>query len=402
MNNPPEIEAMRYVLGELDREARLAFEWQVAHDPAIARILRETREGLAGFAVAAAPAEVVSPVTQRENLERIMTVVDAEPRVSRVSRSLRRWAWPLAAGFLLALNLWQYSRSAEGLGGAEAGGSGSKEGAVSILTQGEPGEESAEVTATAGEEIEGSIGLEAGAALADRTSPDGAVVPIGRRELQRLREIRLEYETLARENDRLRSEHVEILQQLAAYVLTEQGVNRLAAMELVDPESYAAGERKGLLDFALNLLTEPGIIALDPAVEAGGGAEGGGDDTGTASTPPDAGGGAAGGNGEDSAEVSQDPYAWSVFDEAQARGFLNLYNLPIPAAGESLQLWVRPATDAAYMRVGEVPAQYHGGSGSLTYTLPGSSQPPVEILVTTEPTEFPPSQPTGPPVLRGP
>jgi hypothetical protein len=96
------------------------------------------------------------------------------------------------------------------------------------------------------------------------------------------------------------------------------------------------------------------------------------------------------------------PYAWSVFDEKEQRGYLNLYNLPTPAADQSLQAWVRAADSREFQRVGEVPPQFHGGSGSLQYVLPSPTTTPAEILITVEPRAAPPAVPTGPAVLRGP
>ena len=92
----------------------------------------------------------------------------------------------------------------------------------------------------------------------------------------------------------------------------------------------------------------------------------------------------------------------AVFDETGHTGCLNLYNLPLLPPTESLQLWIRTPDGQGYLRVGEVPTQLYGSSGSVYYTLPASLLPPQEILVTQEPRNAPITQPTGPVVLHGP
>ncbi len=398
MNNPSDFDALRYLMDDLDAESRAAFEERLALDPNLQRALRETQNALAAFATGAAPPESMTATDQRRVLDQVLAVVEREPRRAVAPPIWRRWAWPLAAGLLLALNLWQFARPT----------SVGREPATTESSHAPATSDVAEHQGTAGSAS--GEGATARAVASAESMPAGGDTPImiGPEELRRLREIRLAYEQLAADNARLGAEHTEVLRQLAAYALTERGVNRLAAMELVDPESYAAGERKGLLDFALNLLTEPGIIALEPEATAAGNdvPDGTGDDVDAANQPPAAGdptGGADDDAGANDADATpRDPYAWSVYDESQHRGFLNLYNLPTPPAGQTLQLWVRPADDAAFTRVGEVPTSYHGGSGSLTYRLPNEHQPPAEILVTQEPINAPPGQPTGQPVLRGP
>ena len=83
-------------------------------------------------------------------------------------------------------------------------------------------------------------------------------------EFARLEELRRDYATLKQARDSLDQQYNVALQQLARRALTEQGIGRLAAMELVDANSYARGDRKGLMNLARDLLTEPGIVAVDP------------------------------------------------------------------------------------------------------------------------------------------
>ena len=208
-------------------------------------------------------------------------------------------------------------------------------------------------------------------------------------EFARLEELRRDYATLKQARDSLDQQYNVALQQLARRALTEQGIGRLAAMELVDANSYARGDRKGLMNLARDLLTEPGIVAVDPG--RGGPSEVGVSETpsllpgvGTPSTSPEA------------------PYAWSVFDESDNRGYLNLYNLPNVAPADTLQVWVKPAGSGDFQPVGQVPPQYYGKSGSVSYELPAGNATPSEVLITLEPRQSRPARPTGPVVLRGP
>lgn len=142
-------------------------------------------------------------------------------------------------------------------------------------------------------------------------------------------------------------------------------------MELVDAASYARGERKGLVAVGRSILTEPGIVVTtDPP-----------------SLPPSSHGSTA----------PQPPYAWSVFDEKEQRGYLNLYHLPTPADDQAMQVWVRPADATEFQRVGEVPAEFHGRSGSLQYSLSSSAGAPVELVITVEPRNAVPPRPAARP-----
>ena len=399
MTHPPDHDTLAYLLDDLDAESRAAFERRLATDPAAARALQEARDALAGFAMAAAPAEAMTVADQRRVLDAVMAAVETEPRRARVMPILIRWAWPLAACLLLALNLWQYARP------PGAGAAGIPSSAVEPIALNREPEVDARGIGTAAGVDAGEVVAHGPDAVSQLAAEGEVTVSVA--ELRRLRQFQTDHGRLAQDNDRLRAEHTELLHQLATYIITERSVNRLAAMELVDGASFAAGERKGLLDFALDLLTEPGVISLDPVRPGVVGAGGddpsiGGDDAGVSNDVPDTGG--SGGNAppDQPALAAQDPYAWSVYDEARQQGFLNLYNLPTPAEGQSLQLWVRYAADETFRRIGEVPSEYHGGSGSLSFRTPGANQPPAEILITTEPGDALPVQPTGPTVLRGP
>jgi hypothetical protein len=146
-------------------------------------------------------------------------------------------------------------------------------------------------------------------------------------------------------------------------------------MELVDAVSYTRGERKGLVSVGRGIITKPGVV-----------------------TPPEP----ASPQLTAAVPTTQLPYAWSVFDEKEQRGYLNLYHLPSLTGDQSMQVWVRPADTGEFQRVGEVPQQFHGRNGSVEYTLPGATSTPAEILITIEPRTVVPVTPTGPTVLKGP
>jgi hypothetical protein len=222
-------------------------------------------------------------------------------------------------------------------------------------------------------------------AMTARESGDDTMAE--RRAIERLR---AECTRLEQGNATLRAEYDGIIRRLAQRALVEQGVGRLAAMELVDAQSHARGERKGLLDLARGILTEPGVVAVGPAVNSP--PLPGIDGQNIAGSPP----------GQTSSAAETEPYAWSVFDEVENQGYLNLYHLPQVPADQALQLWVKPVDAGDYQHVGAVPSQFYGGSGSLYYKLPESSATPVEILITQEPRNAPPAKPKGAVVLHGP
>lgn len=429
MNDELKDEVLHYLLDELEPGRRAAFEEQLARDGAAREALREDREALANFAGDTAPAEALTPPDQRRVLAalREQTARERTPAGLNATWRMRRWAWPAAAALLLGLNAWQFFGGRGGEGGSAWTGRGTTwrtGGATGAQDAGRP---------------EGGVmgGEHGGAARRDGAHGEGSRTEPGHdggsaaKELQRLNTLRGDYVKLERASASLRAEYDDIIQRLAQRALVEQGVGRLAAMELVDPGSYARGERKGLMDLARGILTQPGIVAIGPATT-----------TATPSTPstvtPDpnsavlvpGGVTSAGGAGAMSAVGPVGPgvasltplpptappptappqtpgapesaYAWSVFDEAEHQGYLNLYHLPTVPEGQSLQLWVKPADSATYERVGEVPPEFYGQSGSVYYKLPETSATPVEILVTQEPKAAPPEVPSGPEVLHGP
>ncbi|MEO5959455.1 MAG: anti-sigma factor, partial [Opitutaceae bacterium] len=230
---------------------------------------------------------------------------------------------------------------------------------------------------------------------------------------------------------------------------------------LVDAASYERGERKGLMNLARRLLTEPGIITPEPvpvspagtptpkfepvelststtsvavttagavgaitalaasdsvarvsfldlgsqglvasdSLAPGAPANSTTGPSGNSSIPPEA----PRATPPTAAPVADTPYAWSVYDEKGNQGYLNLYNIPSVAPNQALQVWVKPLDSSEYRPVGEVPAQFYGKSGAVSYALPVGTATPSEVLITLEPRgSQAPQKPTGPVVLRGP
>jgi anti-sigma-K factor RskA len=376
-------DAHDYLLGAMEASRRAAFERELARDPAARAALKACADALAAFACEVAEPEPLSAADQRATLAAIVAATAtssapetllARPHERAPAARVIAWtrlAWPAAALLLLALNLIDFHRPL-GPGRVDA---------LPFDERGHPGP-TAENTRPAPPSLDSTTAGENAAASATTPSPSAppraapAVAEL-QRELERAR---ADYAELDRVQRALRADYNALLERYANVAVTERELNRLTTMELVDPASYARGERKGLVNVGRGILTEPGVVtAPEPPPPSS-----------TGSTIP----------------TPKLPYAWSVFDEKEHRGYVNLYQLPTVAAGESLQVWVRPAdgsgAGAGYQRVGEVPAQFYGGNGSLQYTLPAGAAAPGEILLTLEPRGANPPSPTGPVVLRGP
>ncbi len=402
------LEAFRYLLDELDPTARAEFESLLERDPAVRAALKQCTAAVAQFARDTAPAEVLPPAQHRATLAAVMATAVAESKIQGApSWNWKRFIWPMAAGLLLMLNLVQYfqSRPRDSANADSAGNMGSVE--LQLNGNDPDSKKTKKHGPTSGLAKPDADGLEATSiANADITA-----------ELRRLEKLRADYATLRRAREALNAEYSGVIRQLAQRALVPKGVDHLAAMELVDPGAYVRGERKGLVDIARGLITAPGIVTVepvtlpptpDPSVNPRVPMP---DPTASTVANPNASTPQAQPNPspapppetpQTSTGTPGDPYAWSVYDEASSRGYLNLYNLPVPSANESLQLWVKGAGSTTYQRVGEVPPQFYGGSGSLYYNLPAATESPSDILITREPRNAPPSQPTGPTVLHGP
>lgn len=393
-----ETEALHYLLDELDEGRRAAFEQLLARDPGARAALRTCADSLARFACDTAPAEPMAARDQRATLTAILAAArEAEaPAFSERPSNVIPWTryfWPVAAAVLLGLNFLRFDRPVDPLAFRDGDGSTVAGGATSAGEDGSDAEDAANDGASGGEV---PLPTQVGAIAATIAAPGSAgtkaaaitASPVEmQRELERLRDA---YADLARSSAALRADYDSVMHHIAQRAIAERGLGRLAAMELVDAKSFASGDRRGLVELARGILTEPGVVAVQTQPPVGPPAT----DPGVTLQPEDT----SGPRGPDPTV----PYAWSVYDETQHRGYLNLYNLPNVRAEGTLQLWVRAPATNSFQHVGQVPEQFQGGNGSLFYTLPETSPAPVEILVTQEPVGIVPTAPTGPVVLRGP
>jgi len=383
-------DALRYLLGEMEPDQRRAFAERLNRDPVAAQAFKTCSDSLAAFALDSVELTPVSEFEREASLAGILGQITLKPATQvRASWVSSPWIWPAAAAFLLLLNLLQFvtfQTSPRHLDPSSPGNTGGE-----VIAR-EPNDAPAGSANGLGPTGTAATELVATSSVTDPTASDSETHRRVNAESDRLEQLRREYAQLRQARDTLDADYNQILRQLARRAVTEQGIGRLAAMELVDANSYARGDRKGLTNLARELLTEPGFASAPTGSGAPGAASAdlgfaGGTllPTGNTGTPP-----------------AESPYAWSVFDEKEYRGYLNLYNLPPVAGTDTLQVWVKPADSQEFQAVGQVPSQFHGRSGSVTYELPPGSVTPAEVLITLEPRQNRPARPTGPVILRGP
>lgn len=92
---------------------------------------------------------------------------------------------------------------------------------------------------------------------------------------------------------------------------------------------------------------------------------------------------------------------FTVWRDDEQKGFLDVYNLPVPGEGREAYLWVRGSEVEPYIPVGAVP-QLEDGSGSFFYSVEEPEFTPSEILITEEAAGASGEAPSGPVLLRGP
>ena len=369
MSEPFEIQAHDYLLNQMEAARRRAFEEELQRNPAARAALKACAQALAGFACDVAGAEAMSAADHQAALAAIVEATQPLGAQGGGVRSGRwqRFLWPAAAALLLALNLFEFERP---LTMAPAGRGASDRAAGNESKRGENSDARAANSTGSKQTADAGTGP---ASTGNRTEPIEPSRP--ERDATEIARLRASVAELQQTQDRIRAEYDALVRRIAAQAVVDRDLNRLATMELVDEGSFARGERKGLVNEGRGILTEPGVV--------------------TVSEPPPPAGGA-------SSTGPLQPYAWSVFDEKEHRGYLNLYHLPTLTTDQAMQIWVRPGDAVDFQRVGEVPSQYSGGGGSVQYALPGATSAPAEILITIEPRSGVPSAPTGPRVLRGP
>jgi anti-sigma-K factor RskA len=409
-------EAMAYLLEQLDPEQRARFEERLARDPVMASAFKTCADSLAEFALEEAPERPI------EWPERGDILADAVAQISEdkgraPEPASRVFFWRAAAAVLFATNLGLLCLHFKGR-------------TALLSSKNEVVAKTAVLPAVA----PSSTGT--GTAAVTVIPPKGFPNDPGKevkKEIARLTALRDEYARLRGARDALSAESQSIMRQLAEQAIVNAGTDKFVAMQLVDAESYANGTRNPSLNLTQPILTSPGVVAA-------------GSPTGTTATaltgttPPAANSPSSSGTSSnlnttvssstgttvsstpsdgnpnspttpanaDSTPTNQTapptptPNAWSLFDETDHQGFLDLSNLPQVPSDQALQLWVQPVGSQDFIPVGSIPSQFYGGSGSVYYKLPSDAMTPSQILITIEPTATPPTAPTGTTVLRGP
>jgi hypothetical protein len=363
-----EHDAHDYLLNQMEPARRAAFEQELQRNPEAKVALKAQADSLAGFACEVAGTEPLGAADHRAVLGAIVAATRSPDQGRSLSPPRRagwgRFFWPAAATILLVLNLVEFDRP--------------------LVPRVGPGSTTPDERKPPSIESSNSRGATASDPFGDTTvrqaPPPGAPTQnVGATtqedRLKELERLRASVAELQRAQQKLRAEYDAVINRVAERAVIDKELNRLTTMELVDASSYARGERKGLVNVGRGILTEPGVV------------------TATDSGPPPL---------ATTLPPPKPAYAWSVFDEKEHRGYLNLYNLPTLVGDQSMQVWVKPVDVTEFQRVGEVPQQFHGRNGSVQYTLPGTASTPAEILITIEPRSAVPIAPSGPTVLKGP
>jgi len=447
-------EALQYLLGELEPERRAAFESRLARDPVAASVLKSCADTLAGFSLEGASAV---PLTASERLEMKSAVLAAAADFAPPNSAAQErpawpgWVWPAAAGLLFLANLWQLSQSHP----AGRPQPQTERAAVASLPVRDGGRLAAPATA---------VGLrtdQAGMAPApgDGATPAPPRAVALRAEILTLQarrdQVAKEYQSLLAglaqasaagggngkivtmelvDGASYASGNRNGLVNTALSTLTTPGIVALAPLSPpagAGPGAVASAGAGGQTPSAGvgSLTGSAGLLSVsteNPASEAASldslllssatlsSAEAGGAVSTIGNPPltlatagesaalaPSASAAAANSTplGDGSSAV---PYAWSVFDEGEQQGYLNLYNLPQVSAGQALQLWILPQGASSFQWIGQVPDQFYGQSGSILYKLAPDAAAPSQLLITVEPAGTTPVVPSGPTVLRGP
>lgn len=397
-----------YVLDQLPEPERRAMEVSCAEDAALRAEVRRVRESLYGPVRelrGEAPGLAVWEGIRARALSEGAVGAEKEAVVLRWG-----WIWGVAALLLLGINLWLAGLVlredvAVGEGGREAVGGRLAAGASAVET---------------GEEGPGL------AAEIERLRTEVAV-----RE-SRLRQARME---LAARSEREKELGKAAEDWEAAYERAEarqrpfyegrDGLGRFTVIELMGSAGHQRqAPHRGFADLAGRFLMDGAQIAgANPEAFVGPVVEGAGVQSRTGVRPEadlsavETGGGElvagergesdSGSGGEGAAEAEGEEWTggeaagFTVWRDDEQKGFLDVYNLPIPGEGREAYLWVRGSEVEPYLPVGEVP-ELQDGSGSFFYSVEEPEFTPSEILITEEASGSSGGEPSGPVLLRGP
>ena len=98
---------------------------------------------------------------------------------------------------------------------------------------------------------------------------------------------------------------------------------------------------------------------------------------------------------------SESAMGFSVWRDDEQKGFLDIYNLPLPGEGKDAFLWVRASEFDPYVPVGYLP-ELNQGTGSFFYSVDEAQFTPTEILITAEDVYEPGEKPSSDVLLIGP
>jgi hypothetical protein len=414
--------AALYALGLLSGEERSSFELSMEGDPELRKLVRQFSSALH------APAKDLEGPSRPDLLGGILARVEkpGQAPVSRPVSTIRRapsalpWAhiWAAAAVLFLFLNvslLLYFNEDSFSRGSSDS-----------------------------------AIASSDGGSLQSNSSVSNSVYPVNRSILEariarleesladrdeRLRQINNERIELKEDYDEVRSynagwqrEYARLAARFLPFFDENDGLSRFTVIEMVDADAYVQGlPRLGFNELAARYLTGEGNIAgvgsdefVGPVVEGAGIAsavsesfQGGLTPIAQADMPgvaysdmrsPESGSDPAAATVESSPradEVGQRPAGFTVWRDDEQKGFLDLYNLPMPVEGEEAFLWVRSSELEPYLPIGAIP-DLDNGTGSLFYSVDEPNFTPSEILITSEPPDARSSEPTGPILLRGP
>lgn len=217
-------------------------------------------------------------------------------------------------------------------------------------------------------------------------------------------------------------EYARLAARLLPFYEPNDGMSRFTVIEMVDAEAFAQQlPRRGFADLAGRFLAGEGNIAgtgsgefVGPVVEGAGvlsatldpDAAGlnplagePGSFSGESLAAQDSGDAAPADSGEP--ETAGRPTGFTVWNDNEQKGFLDLYNLPEAGEGLERYLWVRSSELDPYLPVGTLP-DLDGGTGSVFYSVEEETFTPSEILITAEPVDGVGDEPSGTIILRGP
>lgn len=416
----PEAEIVDYLLDELSDAERTAFEQRMESDPALRA---RTREWESILCKTMSPGPESGPV--RDDLwERIeLRLPDKEPETKPVPILFRPWLIPTGIAAMLALALigaWNLWRSdADLISTGRLAGTTDRPESVRFLAerlyqQGYIDSENELYSVNPDDLIE-RIRL---SATEESTLPGGSVLLAEDGEVWREH-----YRTLAEENLMLMEEFERANHHLLSLYDGRPGIARFTVIELMDAGSIAHGEpRIGLAELAQQFLMSEGSLVTSQRHLYGPTLE---DDAPTYTSsalravvpgrmapdsdvlqqhgnvseeqrvPGTADSGAAG----IQSEVRR-AFAWTVWEDHEQKGFMDLYNLPQIDEDKAAHMWLRGAGSEHFVHVDLLPP-LDEGSGSVFYSIDIENFTPEEIIISVE-SQADPATPSGDIILRGP